>query len=72
MLNFLPSNNLDDPPVLQPRIADRVEESLNTFIPDNPKKPYDMVQLITKVVDEGYFLEVHKATRRTSWSASHA
>ncbi len=61
LLNFLPSNNLDDPPVLPTKDRpDRVEESLNTFIPDNPKKPYDMVQLITKVVDEGYFLEVHK------------
>lgn len=62
LLNFLPSNNLDDVPVLPTKDRpDRVEESLNTFIPDNPKKPYDMVQLITKVVDEGYFLEVHKA-----------
>ena len=38
-----------------------MEESLNSFIPDNPRKPYDMIELITKVVDEGYFLEVHKA-----------
>lgn len=61
LLNFLPSNNLDDPPVLPTTDRpDRIEESLNTFIPDNPRKPYDMVQLITKVVDEGYFLEVHK------------
>jgi propionyl-CoA carboxylase beta chain len=62
LLNFLPSNNLDDTPVLPTKDRpDRVEESLNSFIPDNPRKPYDMVQLITKVVDEGYFLEVHKA-----------
>src|SRR5262249_21046119 len=39
---------------------DRVELSLNTFIPDNPKKPYDMLELINKVVDEGYFLEIQK------------
>jgi propionyl-CoA carboxylase beta chain len=62
LLNFLPSNNLDDPPVLPTKDRpDRVEESLNTFIPDNPKKPYNMIELITKVVDEGYFLEIHKA-----------
>lgn len=62
LLNFLPSNNLDDAPILPTKDRpDRIEESLNSFIPDNPKKPYDMVQLITKVVDEGYFLEVHKA-----------
>ncbi|MGZ3723192.1 MAG: acyl-CoA carboxylase subunit beta, partial [Bdellovibrionales bacterium] len=61
LLNFLPSNNLDDPPILPTKDRpDRIEESLNTFIPDNPRKPYDMIQLITKVVDEGYFLEVHK------------
>jgi propionyl-CoA carboxylase beta chain len=61
LLNFLPSNNLDDSPVLPTKDRpDRVEESLNSYIPDNPKKPYDMIGLITKVVDEGYFLEVHK------------
>lgn len=61
LLNFLPSNNLDDSPVLPTKDRpDRVEESLNSYIPDNSKKPYDMVGLITKVVDEGYFLEVHK------------
>src|SRR3989344_2996226 len=65
LLNFLPSNNLDDSPVLPTKDRpDRVEESLNTFIPDNPRKPYDMIQLITKVVDEGYFLEVHQAYAR--------
>jgi propionyl-CoA carboxylase beta chain len=61
LLNFLPSNNLDDPPILPTADRpDRVEESLNSFIPDNSRKPYDMIQLITKVVDEGYFLEIHK------------
>lgn len=61
LLNFLPSNNLDDTPVLPTKDRpDRIEESLNNFIPDNPRKPYDMVKLITKVVDEGYFLEIHK------------
>lgn len=61
LLNFLPSNNLDDAPVLPTKDKpDRIDESLNTFIPDSSKKPYDMLQLISKVVDEGYFLEVHK------------
>lgn len=61
LLNFLPSNNVDDPPVLpvQDR-PDRLCETLNSLIPDNPKKPYDMLSLITEVVDEHYFLEVHK------------
>jgi propionyl-CoA carboxylase beta chain len=61
LLNFLPSNNLDDPPVLPTKDRpDRAEESLNTLIPDNPRKPYDMLDLIGKIVDEGYFLEVQK------------
>ncbi len=61
LLNFLPSNNLDDVPVIPTKDRpDRVELSLNTFIPDNPKKPYDVLELINKIVDEGYFLEIHK------------
>jgi len=61
LLNFLPGNNLDDVPVLPTKDRpDRVEESLNSFIPDSPKKPYNMKDLISKVVDEGYFLEIHQ------------
>lgn len=62
MLSFLPGNNLDEPPVLPTRDKpDRLCEALNTLIPDNPKKPYDMLKLIKEVVDEGYFLEVHQS-----------
>ena len=61
LLSFLPSNNVDDPAVLPTTDKpDRIDESLNTIIPDNPKKPYDMLEIIKTVVDEGYFLEVHK------------
>lgn len=61
LLGFLPSNNLDDPPTLPTKDRpDRIVEDLNTLIPENPKKPYDMLQVITEVVDEGYFLETHK------------
>ncbi|MGZ3769698.1 MAG: acyl-CoA carboxylase subunit beta [Bdellovibrio sp.] len=61
LMNFLPSNNLDDAPVLPSNDRpDRITESLNTLIPENPKKPYDMLSVITECVDEGYFLEVHK------------
>jgi propionyl-CoA carboxylase beta chain len=61
LLSFLPSNNMDDAPVIPTTDRpDRIEEALNTFIPDNPKKPYDMLELIKAVVDEGYFLEVHQ------------
>ena len=62
LLNFLPINNVDDPPIHLPHSdsADRREESLNTFIPTNSRKPYDMLELVQKIVDEAYFLEVQK------------
>jgi propionyl-CoA carboxylase beta chain len=61
LMNFLPSNNLDDTATLSTNDRpDRIVENLNNIIPDNPKKPYDMLQIITEIVDEGYFLEVHK------------
>lgn len=61
LLNFLPGNNLDDPPILSTKDRpDRLCESLAALIPENPKKPYDMNKLIKEVVDEGYFLEVHQ------------
>lgn len=61
MLNFLPSNNMDDPPKMQTTDEpDRLVEDLKDFIPDNSRKPYDMKELIKKVVDESYFLEVHQ------------
>lgn len=61
LLSFVPSNNLDDAPSLPTKDRpDRLVEALNTMIPDNPKKPYDMLNVLTECVDEGYFLEVHK------------
>ncbi len=61
LMSFLPSNNLDDSVSLATKDRpDRIVDSLNSLIPDSPKKPYDMLQLISEVVDEGYFLEIHK------------
>ncbi len=61
LLNFVPSNNLDDAPTLPTKDRpDRLVDALNSIIPDNPKKPYDMLSVITECVDEGYFLEIHK------------
>ena len=57
--DFLPLSNMADPPereAVDP--ADRVELSLDSLIPDNPNKPYDMHELITKVVDDGDFFEL--------------
>ncbi|HXF56415.1 MAG TPA: acyl-CoA carboxylase subunit beta [Actinomycetota bacterium] len=59
LLSFLPSNNLEDPPSYAPRDdPDRRDESLNSLIPDSPRAPYDVKDLIRSVVDEGEFLEV--------------
>ena len=61
LLNFLPSNNVDDPPIQPTKDSpDRRDESLNTLIPDSSKKPYDIKEVITKTVDEGYFLEIQQ------------
>ncbi len=61
LLSFLPSNNMEDPP-LAPCDDDpnRRDEALDTLIPPNPNKPYDMKELITAVVDDGYFFEVQR------------
>ncbi len=59
LLSFLPSNNLEDPPYAPADDdPDRMDENLQTIIPDNPRKPYDMHQVIGAIVDEDSFLEV--------------
>jgi propionyl-CoA carboxylase beta chain len=61
LLSFLPQNNVDPPPYATPADApDREAAELDTLIPDNPNKPYDMKQVIAHVVDDGEFLEVHE------------
>jgi len=62
LMDFLPSNNESGVPMLPTAdSADREESSLDTLIPDNPNKPYDMKELIIKVVDEGDFFEIQEA-----------
>ncbi|MFZ5354803.1 MAG: methylmalonyl-CoA decarboxylase subunit alpha [Bacillota bacterium] len=59
LLSYLPSNNLETAPVFEcSDDLNRVEEALNTIIPDNPNKPYDMKDIIRAVVDNGEFMEV--------------
>jgi len=61
LLSFLPQNNLDAPPFADPSDpVDREDPELDTLIPDNPNKPYDMKTVIARVVDDGAFLEVHE------------
>jgi propionyl-CoA carboxylase beta chain len=61
LLSFMPGNNLDDPPRKPTEDpADREDESLDTLVPASPNQPYDMLDLIHTIADEGYFLEVHQ------------
>jgi propionyl-CoA carboxylase beta chain len=66
LLSYLPSNNLEDPPRLA---ADAdlngaepsdLDAELDTLIPDSPNQPYDMHEVITHVLDDGEFLEIHE------------
>jgi propionyl-CoA carboxylase beta chain len=58
-MGFIPASNREKPPVLPTEDpADRPELSLDTLVPANPNQPYDMTELIHKVVDEGEFFEL--------------
>ena len=61
LLSFLPSNNLEDPPQRPTNDSPtRREESLNTLVPEDALKPYDIKDAIHAIVDEAYFFEVHE------------
>ena len=61
MLSYMPANNLEDPP-FEPSSDDsnRPDEALDAIVPENPNKPYDMRDIIRRVVDDGHFLEIQK------------
>jgi acetyl-CoA carboxylase carboxyltransferase component len=60
LLSFFPQNNLEETPFRPTNDPiDRLEDSLNEIIPDSPNKPYDMYEVISSIVDDGEFLEVH-------------
>ena len=59
LLSFLPQNNLERPQYAEPTDpTEREDPSLDTLIPDSPNKPYDMKDVISRVVDDGLFMEV--------------
>ena len=61
LLSFLPQNNVDPPPYTEPSDPrDREDPELDTLIPDEPTKPYDIKAVIRRVVDDGEFLEIHE------------
>ena len=60
LLTFLPQNNLEDPPLQATTDpVDRIDETLQSVVPDQPDKPYDMKDIIRTVLDDHYFFEVH-------------
>jgi propionyl-CoA carboxylase beta chain len=65
LIDFLPASNTDDVPEW-PSFDDaqRLDRSLDTLIPDNPNKPYDIKELILKIADEGDFFEIQEAHAR--------
>ena len=61
LLGFLPSNNMEDPPVV-PTLDDsaRTDEGLSVVVPQEPIKAYDIKDIVIRVVDDGEFMEVHQ------------
>lgn len=61
LLSYISDNYLQDPPIVETDDPiDRMDESLRYVVPDDPSKPYDVKDIILKIVDNGEFLEVHK------------
>jgi propionyl-CoA carboxylase beta chain len=61
LLSFLPQNNLDDPPMQdQDDEPDRINEELRSIVPDDSNRAYDMLEIITRVVDNGEFLDIQR------------
>lgn len=61
LLSFMPQNNMEDPPyVATTDDPFRMEEELDTIVPDEPSKPYDIKKVIRLIVDDGQFFEIHE------------
>ncbi len=61
LINFLPSSNQSQiPSIKTDDSADRVDISLNTLVPENSNQPYNMLELVEKILDEGDFFEIQK------------
>ena len=65
LLSFMPQNNREDPPFVESAdSADRRDPELDTLVPADSGQPYDIKDIIHRVVDDGYFLEVHEQFAR--------
>ncbi len=59
LLSYIPQNNLEEPPFVPTKDdPNRMDQELNEIVPDSPNKPYDMKEVITRVIDDGEFFEV--------------
>jgi acetyl-CoA carboxylase carboxyltransferase component len=66
LLSYLPSNNLDDPPIVRSEDDPlRTDEELDDLVPEEPNRPYDMREIITRLVDDGDFFEIMQ-----NWAAN--
>jgi len=65
LVSFIPSNNVEDPPYLEPGdLPDRLCDELVTVVPPDPSKPYDVHLVIESILDDGDFMEVHSGWAR--------
>jgi len=61
LMGYVPSNNMEDPPYMDTGDdPNRTDEQLDTLVPDEPNKPYDIKEIIRRVVDHGEFFEIHE------------
>src|SRR3954447_18492505 len=61
LMGFLPQNNLETPPRVEPADdPERMDLELDSIVPDNPNKPYDMRDVVARIVDDGDFFEMHE------------
>ncbi len=61
LLSYIPSNNLEDPPrIATDQAPEDVDMSIDDLVPEDPNKPYDMRDVVTKLADDGVFFEVHE------------
>ncbi len=61
LISYVPQNNMEDPPRVEPTDApDRRDPNLNSIVPDSSSKPYDMLDIIRAIIDDGKFLEIHQ------------
>ncbi len=66
LLSFFPANNMEEPPYIPPTDdPNRMEDRLQTIVPDNPRRPYDMIEVIEDVVDDGFFFQTQPLWARS-------